>query len=503
MSKNKKNSKKKRQKKDKVSNGQGENPKEVSNGQGKKNKKASKKQGKKDKKEDKTVSHKTKKKEDKEKDDEVIERKLEKDYSSMEMYSSDHAGFTSNIDTILNIIGLVVIGLCVFSVGFISGKVWNGFRASSSTIYKIIGKKEDQEVTKLDFDLFWKVWNDLSTGYVDPDLDEEKMYYGAIKGMVSGVGDPVTVFLTPEETQQYKDNTAGKFEGVGMELGYKDNDLVVVVPLEGSPAKAAGIRAGDKIISVDGESIVGKNIFDVVMMIRGEKGTEVAIEVKHESANDTDEIKITRDEITVPSLDLEKMEGDIAVVDVDRFSEVSLEAWQARWDEIMKEVQEKNPEAIILDLRGNPGGYFDAAIWAGGEFLDEGTIIAKQRNRNGQEILFKVNRDGNLKNIELVVLVDENSASASEILAGALQHYNRAYLIGESTYGKGTAQEIIGYEDGSSLHITTLNWVLPNDEILDRENVVKPDKTIELEEKDFKEGEDPQMDAAIEYLNSN
>ncbi len=412
---------------------------------------------------------------------------------------------SSNIDQVLNLIGFLVVGVCVFSVGFFAGKFWNGGSTQEQLeIFKITGQKKNQEVTELDFDLFWEVWNTLSTRYVDKDLSEEDMYYGAIKGMVGGVGDPVTVFLTPEETVDYKKGNAGKFEGVGIELGYEDGDIAVVVPLEGSPAKEAGVRAGDKIIAVDDVSIVGESIYKAVSLIRGDKGSEVVLTVVRDGASESKDITVVRDEITVPSINFEGMkEGDIAVVDVDRFTEASLEAWKSRWTEVMDEVKENNPKALILDLRGNPGGYFNAAVWAAGEFVDDGTLVAKQRNRDGQEFAFTVQRDGSLKDIPLVILVDGGSASASEILAGALQHYERAYLIGESTYGKGTAQEIINFPDGSSLHITTLRWVLPSGDILSREDVVDPDKKVELEEEDFKEGEDPQMDAAVEYLNSN
>jgi carboxyl-terminal processing protease len=372
-----------------------------------------------------------------------------------------------------------------------------------SVIYQIVGDKDGEQVTELDFDLFWEVWSTISSEYVDKDIDEEDMYYGAIKGMVGGLGDPVTVFLTPEETQQYEDGNAGKFEGVGIELGYEDGDLVVVAPLEGSPAKSAGVLAGDQIIAVDDINIIDKNLFEVVSLIRGEKGSEVVLTVIHRSDNQSEEIKIKRDEITVPSINFEMIEDDIALVDVDRFTEATFEAWKDKWDDIMLDVEKSDAKSMILDLRGNPGGYFQAPIWAGGEFMEEGTTVVKQRNRDGQELAFTIQRDGRFKEIPLVVLIDEGSASASEILAGALQHYDRAYLIGESTYGKGTAQSIIDdFSDGSSLHITTLRWVLPSGKVLSREDVVEPDKEVVLDEEDFKEGEDPQLDEALDYLNS-
>ena len=195
------------------------------------------------------------------------------------------------------------------------------------------------------------------------------------------------------------------------------------------------------------------------------------------------------------------MEGDIALIDLDRFTESSVTAWQLHWDAIVSEAVQNNPDALILDLRGNPGGFFNAAIWAAGDFLPSGSLVAKQQDRNGGETEFRVQRDGRLLDIPVVVLVDNGSASASEILAGALQYNERAYIIGEETYGKGTAQEIVSYSGGSSMHITTLKWLLPSGIWLNPENVIVPDEKVELSADDFTNGYDPQMDSAISYLN--
>lgn len=417
----------------------------------------------------------------------------------------DSSANSSSSNKLLGFVGAVVVLSLVFTIGFFAGKIWGGVQSidPDSPIYKIIGQRTDATVTDLDFNLFWEVWRTLDDRYVETDVSDEDLYYGAIKGMVSGVGDPVTVFLTPEETEEYNKGNQGKFEGVGIELGYDDGNLVVVAPLEGSPAIQAGVRAGDRIIKVDDEDIIGESIFKVVSLIRGEKGTDVVLTVIHKGGSDSEEITITRDEITVPSVTFDGMEGDIAVIDVDRFTEASLTAWQNRWDEVVSEALAKNPDALIIDLRGNPGGFFNAAIWAAGEFLDNGTLVSKQRDRDGKEVVFNVGRDGRLLDIPIVVLVDEGSASASEILAGALQHYGRAYVIGENTYGKGTAQEIVSFSDRSSLHITIMKWLLPNGETLDKDNVIEPDKVVEYSDDDFTNGDDPQLDEAIEYLNSN
>ncbi len=401
----------------------------------------------------------------------------------------------------LNYIGILVVVACVFVLGFVTGKIWGGSQGNPEVFYRITGSREDTEVVELDFDQFWTVWETLSTRYVEKDLEEQEMYYGAIKGMVDGVGDPVTIYLTPEETEAYEDGNAGKFEGIGAELGYENGNVVIVAPLEGSPAKEAGLKPGDVIMKVDGVDVTDENIFTIVTKIRGDKGTDVVITVARNGDVSLKDITVTRDEINVPSVTFEEMAGDdkdVAVVDLDRFTEASLVAWQKQWDSVMDEVEAEDPDVMILDMRGNPGGYFNAAVYAAGEFLDEGDLVAKQRDRGGNEMEYVVDREGRFTGLKLVVLVDEGSASASEILAGALQHHGRALVIGEPTYGKGTAQEIEKFADGSSLHITTLKWVLPDGRWLNPEDVVEPDKVVEFTDDDFTDGDDPQMDAALD-----
>ena len=415
----------------------------------------------------------------------------------------------SRADSYLMFVGVIFVIVFVFAVGFFSGRlVEENQTANDNPLYSIIGdlgrsdSTDGNDVTELDFDLFWDVWNTLESGYVDESISEKDLYYGAIKGMVAGIGDPVTVFLTPEETKEYNDGNAGKFEGIGAELGYEDGTIVVVAPLEGSPAIEAGLRPGDRILAVDDEDITGQNIFQVVSLIRGEAGTKVVLTVVPKDSTDSKEVEITRGEISVPSVSYEGTEDGIAVIDIDRFTETSASAWQTRWDETVAEVLKDSPDAVILDLRGNPGGYFNAAVWAAGDFLQNESLVPQQRDRNGDNLDFNVNRDGDLLDVPLVVLVNGSSASASEILAGALQHHDRAIIIGENTYGKGTAQEIVDYTNGSSLHITTLKWVLPDGRGLDKENVIEPEQIVELTDDDFKDGLDPQIDAAREYLNS-
>ena len=403
----------------------------------------------------------------------------------------------------LSYVGVFLVVVSVFTVGLVIGKTTGG-KSDIGDSFTLVGSRDSSDVTELDIAQLWEVWETVKTGHVDDTITDEDLYYGALKGIAAGAGDPVTVFLTPEETKQYNEGNQGVFEGIGAELGYEDGALVIVAPLEGSPALEAGLRPGDRILAVDEEDVTGQNIYQVVSLIRGDAGTTVSLTVIPRNGSDPEVVEITRGEITVPSVVFERTDDDeIVVIDVDRFTESSVSAWQTRWNDIVDQVIDANPSGIILDLRGNPGGYFNAAVWAAGEFLPTGSLVAEQFNRDTKVAEFTISRKGRLLDIPLVVLVDQLSASASEILTGALTYHERAYVIGEPTYGKGTAQQVIDYPDGSSLHITTLKWVLPDGSHLDHENVIQPDKIVEFSTDDFKNGDDPQLDAAREYLNSN
>jgi carboxyl-terminal processing protease len=384
----------------------------------------------------------------------------------------------------------------VFTLGLVVGR---SFQVDSS-ILNIGTARRD-----LDLDLFWRVLSITRSEYIDSDeIEDQELEYGAIKGLVSSLDDPATVFLTPEETEEFNASSQGKyFEGIGAELGYDNGQIIIVTPLEGSPAKEAGIRPGDYILKIDDYELTSDDtVYDAVAKIRGEAGTEVVLTVLHGGEEESVEITITRKEITVPSMSLELVGADenIAYLKVGRFTETDYEEWVAKWGEKVDEIIDTKSEKMILDLRGNPGGFFDSAIYAGDEFLDEGFVISKQRDAGGNIRNYDSTKRGSLKDIEVVVLVNAGSASASEILAGALQQAQRASIIGEETFGKGTAQRIYDLEDGSTLHLTILRWLLPDGSLIDRDNPVVPDVKVELTNEDFIQGNDPQLDKAIETL---
>lgn len=397
-------------------------------------------------------------------------------------------------------LGIVILSVCLFAIGFVSGRI---FQSNKGSIDSLISGKSD-----VSFDLYWDVWDLMKSKYVDSSkIDEQNMLYGSIKGMVNSFGDAATVFLDPEETQAFNEASEGKlFQGIGAELGYDSNKQITVVsPLEGSPAKAAGIRAGDIILAIDGKEITSsETVYDVVAKIRGESGTKVTLTVLHKGASQSVDIEITRSEITVPSMALSYTgtNGDIAVLKVNRFTDATYNEWTANWDEAVNSIVESGAQKMILDLRGNPGGFFNAAIYAADDFLDAGKVIAKDQDSEGKIQDYNSTKGGKLVNIELVVLVDSGSASASEILSSALKQAGRATIVGEQTYGKGTAQTVLDLSDGSTLHVTILKWLLPDGGWLNKDNPITPDVEVTYSAEDFQKGNDTQLKKAVEILNN-
>lgn len=396
-------------------------------------------------------------------------------------------------------LGFLIVIVCLVVLSFVGGRVFE-----QRTTYTHITNWSNFSREDFDSSLFWDVWNILEAEYVDQEaLDREQMFYGAIKGMVSSLGDPSTVFLNAEESETFRKQAEGKhFEGIGAELGYRDGVVVIISPLEGSPAKEAGVLPGAVILKVDGEDVKRNDtVYDVVKRIRGEKGTEVVLELMQGPRMEVEEVTIVREEITIPSMSFEQTDAaGVYKIKVGRFTDASLAIWNSIWDKNVEEFLQTGSNKLIVDLRGNPGGFFDAGVYAAEDFLERGTVVAKQEDRRGSTQEYKVSRDGRLLDTEVVILINEGSASASEILAGALQKNNRAQVVGVETYGKGTAQRMVELRDGSSLHLTVVKWLLPDGSWINPENVIIPDVEVELTQEDFEQGDDPQLQKAIEIL---
>lgn len=399
---------------------------------------------------------------------------------------------------------VVVICACIFLFGVGLGGTTNFFKDKVSSIVN----QPTGDLSKQDFSLYWQVYNELQKIYVEPSkLDTTKMYNGSIKGMVESIGDNATAFYDAEETAEYEKLKGGNYSGIGAELDYVNNNVVIVAPFEGSPAALAGIESGDVITEVDSLSVDNETLTQVVNRIRGDAGTTVKLSILRPRENyKKHEITIVRGNITSPSMSIAEVKDGIAVVRINRFTEASYNEWTNKWDQIASELQSKiqkgEVKSLIIDLRGNPGGYFDAAVYLAGDFLPAGTPVVYQRERSGDDKEFLTSGSPRFKDIPVVVLVNGGSASASEIFAGALKHYKRATIVGEKSYGKGTAQIVVDLSAGTSLHVTISKWLLPDKSWINPENPIIPDVEVKYDyEKDSK-GEDNQLDKAKELAKS-
>jgi len=384
---------------------------------------------------------------------------------------------------------------------------------------RLIVNTTPPESLSVDFGMFWDVWQRLKRYYIDAStLDTQKMVWGAISGMVSSLGDPYTAFLPPKENQEFKQDLGGEFEGIGAQLDVKDNRIVVVAPLKGTPAEKAGIRAADFILKVNGEETFGWTLQQAVSKIRGPKGTSVKLSILHENASQPLEISVVRDTILVTSVEwwakvpgeiteisgltgtdkLKKSFNKIAYLRLSRFGDRTNEDWEKAVSEI-RAARDVNGSltGLIFDLRNNPGGYLEGSVFIASEFLRSG-IVVTQVNSDGSRQDYSVNRRGQLLDIPLVVLINKGSASAAEIVAGALKDFKRATLVGETTFGKGSVQTPQELSGGAGLHITTGKWLLPKGDWINQVGV-KPNVEVKLGES-ATASMDAQLAKAVELL---
>ena len=339
-------------------------------------------------------------------------------------------------------------------------------------------------------DIVEEAWDIISQDYVEKDrLDASQLSQGAIKGMVEALDDPYTSYLDAETYQLSLSSLEGKFEGIGAQVAIKDNQLMIIAPIADSPAGKAGIRAGDKILEINGEPTSGMSLAEAVLLVRGPKGTSVKLLVLHQGETEPEEIEIVRAEIELLSVHFE-MREDIAYISVTHFSDCTDEELSPVLDSISREAA----TGIILDLRSNPGGVLSAVVDVASYFLTEGIVVDVVDNQ-GKHTATMVKHNGITTDLPLVVLVDSYSASGSEVLAGALQDYGRATIAGTTTYGKGSVNILRQLKDGSALYITTARWLTPNGRLIEGKGIC-PDYELELE------GEDA-IQWAIDYLKSN
>ncbi len=353
----------------------------------------------------------------------------------------------------------------------------------------------------IDFSLFWDVWDVLEKKYIDKKkIDNQKMIYGAIKGLVASLNDPYTFFLTPDENKKSKDDLSGKFEGIGAQLGLKNNRIIVISPLKNSPAEKAGLKAGDFINKVNDESTANLTLTEAANKIRGLKGTKVKLTIERNGQQK--EIEIIREEINVPSVELSFEKNNIAYIKVNQFGDKTHDEWDKEVDEILTRNKKEAIKGVIVDVRDNPGGYLEGAVYLASEFLSFGQTIVKQESTTYKNKTYYSRRNGRLQDFPVVVLINQGSASASEIFAGALRDNKKAILVGQKSFGKGSVQEALDLDKGAGLHLTVAKWILPNGNWINEKGI---EPNIKIENK-LKEGntltreDDKQLDKAIEIL---
>lgn len=397
---------------------------------------------------------------------------------------------------------LLGIGLAVLlaAAAFFSGLQVGGGTKLEANIASLFAS-DTQPVEDVNLSEFWQVWNLLDEKFVsgtttDPLTNEERVQ-GAIQGLVDSYDDPYTVFLPPVDADRFEEDISGNFSGVGMEVGLQDGRVTVIAPLPGTPAEAAGILPGDTIVLIGDLTTDGMGIDEAVRLIRGEQGTEVVLTVFREGEIEFKEISVIRDTINIPTINTDTID-DIFVIELYNFNAIS----EAEMEGALREFVKSGKRELILDLRGNPGGFLQSAVAIASYFLPTGKVIVREHFGEGDGEQLYRSSGKTLRGFapkEMVVLIDGGSASASEILAGALKEHDVATIIGAQSFGKGSVQELVELKDGSSLKVTIARWLTPDGTSISIEGLA-PDIEIDRTPQQYIDGVDPQLDAAVEYL---
>ncbi|WP_352428067.1 S41 family peptidase [Thermoflexus sp.] len=345
------------------------------------------------------------------------------------------------------------------------------------------------------FGIFWEAWRLVQQEYYGEIPSPQTVAYGAIRGALQTLGDPYTSFIEPKIARILQEDASGQFEGIGALVRMnRDNKLEIVRTFEGSPAQRAGLRAGDLVLKVNGQSIVGYSIYEAIALIRGPAGTSVTLTIERPGEREPFEVTVTRARITIPVVEARMLPQGVAYIQLFDFSAQATRQLQ----EQLKALLAQNPRGLILDLRDNPGGFLDQAIQVADLFLDEG-VVAYERTRDGEERVFRSKSGDPGEKIPMVVLVNAGSASASEIVAGTLQDRGRARLVGERTFGKGSVQLSHPLSDGSELRVTIARWFTPKNRAIHGQGL-NPDIEVRVDPAQPAGGRDPQLEKAIEVL---
>jgi len=396
---------------------------------------------------------------------------------------------------IICIIAFSTLGLITAGALFYGG-YYIGF--SQTRLIRIEGVADiyPGDETAADFGVFWQAWDKIKERHLrSGTLSAQEMIHGAIKGLAESAGDPHTTFFSPEDASKFTENIDGRFGGIGAELEEINNQIIVVTPLKGTPAERAGLRPRDTVIKADGIELAGKTVQDAIRIIRGEPGTEVNLVISREGDVGTRNIQITREMITLPTVEWEWKDGDVAYVRLISFNQNAPFAFY----NVIREFIAENPRAMILDLRNNPGGYLEVAVNLAGWFIDRGEVVVKERYADGEDRIFRSHGNAALRDLPIIILVNGGTTSAAEIMAGAIRDINGTRLVGERTFGKGTVQTLERLKDGSMLKITVANWVTPDGHIIEGSGLI-PDINVKAEANNE---EDLQLNKALELLRNN
>lgn len=410
-----------------------------------------------------------------------------------------------NFEKQRNLVGIgVLIFACAFFLGLNYGKSSQLEKDRMSFMFQNVNPNVST-TTPLDFEPFWLAWrkideNFISTASSSDNIDGKHRLYGAIAGMVGAMGDPYTVYFPPVESKAFGEQISGQIEGIGMEIDIRDGVLTVVSPIKNSPAYKAGIKAGDKILKVDDKITEKMTTEEAVKLIRGKKGTTVRLTLYREGIKDSFEISVVRDFINLPTVDTEIKDG-VFIIRLYSFSQIS----PGLFRDAVREFYMSGKNKLIIDLRGNPGGYLEAANNMASWFLPVGEVVVREvfkdekQNQTFRSVGYNI-FDSTLK---MAILIDAGSASASEILAGALHDHGRAILVGTKSFGKGSVQELYDITDNpkTSLKVTIAKWLTPNGISISYQGLT-PDIEIKLDEEAYKKDKtDNQLNKAIEILN--
>jgi len=379
----------------------------------------------------------------------------------------------------------------------VSNASGSGNRSLTASLRGIGSKPPNGVAKSVDFQEFWDLWDVLSTKYYKQPLDEQKLLYGAMQGLAAATEDPYTVFFEPKMAEEFSQSLEGKFEGIGAEIGIKNDQLQIIAPLPDTPAAKAGLLAGDAILAIDATTTEAMTVEEAVSLIRGKKGTSITLTIgrvnEKKEARRLD-ISIVRDTITVKSVRVSYPENGIALIELTNFNMDTTDEFSRAVDEVLS----KNVKGLVLDLRNDPGGFLDRATAVAGEWVGDQVVVSERRQGVTVDE-FRGTGKGRLKNLPTIVLVNEGSASASEIVAGALQDYGLAKLVGKKTFGKGSVQDYTELENGAAVKVTVAEWLTPKGRFINEVGIV-PDVEVDRTEEDYHADHDPQLKKALELL---